>query len=132
MIIIDTTIWIDFFAGNPESHVSYLEELLRNAKCWAKHPSKVGLILNEHQSTIRFHLKKLIDMNIVTSFEIINTKKYFLTNPEDIYYLIISYKKSLLGAANGRFLIWLEIYYYLIINKVENNMYRIFPHPYHC
>jgi predicted nucleic acid-binding protein len=30
MIIIDTTIWIDFFAGCPEPHVSYLEELLRN------------------------------------------------------------------------------------------------------
>ena len=30
MIIIDTTIWIDFFAGCQEPHVSYLEELLRN------------------------------------------------------------------------------------------------------
>lgn len=30
MIIIDTTVWIDFFAGNSESHVNYLVELIRH------------------------------------------------------------------------------------------------------
>lgn len=111
---------------------SSLEEILKYAKFWTKHPSKIGLVLNKHQSTINFHLKKLIDMKIISFFEVNNTKKYYLTNPEDICNLCIIYEKSLLGKAKGRLLNWVDLYYFFTIDKVIKRGYNIFPHPYHC
>ncbi len=111
---------------------SSLKEILRYAKFWTNHPSKIGSTLNKHQSTINFHLNKLINMEIISFFEVNNTKRYYLINPEDIYYLCINYEKSLLGNAKGRLLKWIDVYYFLTIDKVIRRGYNIFPHPYHC
>jgi len=32
MILVDTTVWIDFFAGRPRPHVATLEQLLQTGE----------------------------------------------------------------------------------------------------
>ena len=106
--------------------------MIKFAKKWKKHPSKIGYYLNKHHTTLGFHLKKLIKEDVVESHEVGNEVRYRLKNPEDIFDLIIRYDKSILADAFGRFLKWLEY------PKWDRNMdasldklYDIFPHPYH-
>jgi predicted transcriptional regulator len=109
-------------------------ELIRYAKRWKKHPSKVGHHLNKHHTTISFHIKKLLDMGIIISISDSSYgAQYTLKNPEGIVELLIVYEDSLLKEAKGRILQYLlpEYNNQKVISKLENNFYDMFPHPYH-
>ncbi len=84
------------------------KEIMDFAEKWKNHPTKIGYHLNKHRTTISFHIKKLLEENILESFTVKNEVRYRLKNPEDIIDLIIKYKKSILSEAYGRFLKYLE------------------------
>ena len=108
-------------------------QILKFAKIWKNHPSKIGYHLNKHHSTISFHLQKLCDMGILERFHVGNETKYRVKNAEDFSDLLINYEKSLLAEANGRYLRWVE---YdpedKTFKRLMDALFDVFPHPYHC
>ena len=107
-------------------------DMINFAKKWKNHPSKIGHYLNKHHTTLGFHLKKLINEDIVESYECGNEVRYRLKNPEDIFDLIIRYDKSILADAFGRFLKWFEdARWGGNMDEVIGVLWDVFPHPYH-
>ncbi len=110
------------------------KEMIEFAKKWKNHPSKIGYNLNKHRTTLGFHLKKLLEENIIESFNLINNSselRYRLKNPEEIYDLIIRYDKSILSDAHGRFLKWIDDSNNKDkLDKVTDVFFDIFPIPY--
>jgi len=100
------------------------------AKKWKGHPSKIGFHLYKHQTTLSFHIKKLIKSDIIGSYQDKKTKKYFVKNPENIYNIIITYEKSILDEANNRYLKYIDKTFNIVIRRVEKKAYEIFPPPY--
>jgi len=83
-------------------------DIIKFAKKWKKHPSKIGYHLNKHYTTLGFHLKKLINDDVLESFTVGKEIKYRIKDPEDIIDLLIKYDKSILAEAYGCFLKHLE------------------------
>jgi predicted transcriptional regulator len=106
-------------------------EILKFAKKWKNHPSKLGYHLNKHHTTISFHIKKLVNMDILESTsEHGYEAKYDLKNPGSIFELMILYEKSLLDEATNRVLIHYDPKD--SIDKFVEIFYDIFPNPYCC
>ena len=105
-------------------------QMIKYANAWISHPSKLGFHLSKHHTTISFHLRKLQDMDIIESTQNGNEVKFRVKNPEDIYKLIITYEKSILGDANNRILIWIN-HNVDLPERVIDKLLEIFPHPYH-
>jgi len=106
--------------------------MIKFAKKWKKHPSKIGYYLNKHHTTLGFHLKKLIKEDVVESHKFRNEVRYRLKNSEDIFDLIIRYNKSILADAFGRFLKWIEYPKWgYNIDASLDKIFDIFPHTYH-
>jgi len=118
-----------FFLSNKTTQT----DMIKFAKKWKNHPSKIGYYLNKHHTTLGFHLKKLIEEDIIISYDVGNETRYRLKNPEDIIDLLIRYDKSILQEAFGRFLKWVEDPYLETSTEeaLEKKFYDIFPHPYH-
>ena len=108
-------------------------DMIKFAKKWKKHPSKIGYYLNKHHTTLGFHLKKLTEEGIIESFIEGNNVKYRLYSPEDIFDLIIRYENSILADAFGRFLEYFDDdkYWTPGMNASLDKIYDVFPHPYH-
>jgi len=107
-------------------------DMIKFAQKWKKHPSKIGYYLNKHHTTLGFHLKKLIEEDIIESYDVGNETRYRLKNPEDIFDLLIRYDKTILADAFGRFLKWFEDPHWgSSMDASIDRIYDIFPHPYH-
>lgn len=107
-------------------------QMMDFAKRWKQHPSKIGYHLNKHHTTLGFHLKKLVEMDIIGHENNGNEIKYLVKNVGDILDLFIVYKKSLLGDANGRYLVHFENLKPDVVDAVIHGAFDIFPHPYYC
>ena len=80
------------------------KEIVEFAQKWEKHPSKIGYHLNKHRTTIAFHMKKLLNEDILTSINKGSEIIYRINDLDEILDLIIKYDKSVLADAYGRFL----------------------------
>ena len=105
-------------------------EIVKFAKKWKNHPSKIGYHLNKHHTTLNFHIQKLIEMDFIESFRVGHEIKYKLAYPEDLYDILIRYDKSLLADACGHFFKWFENPKPDYVERVMVKVYEIFPHPY--
>lgn len=104
-------------------------ELIQYVKKWKNHPSKIGIYLDKHQTTISYHFLKLVEMGIIESTPKGNKICYRVKNPELIYDLLINYEKNLINDATGRI-----VKYFLnneAVDSVLNSVFDVFPHPYH-
>ena len=117
-------------------HHSSQKEMINFAEKWKNHPSKIGYHLNKHRTTLGFHLKKLIEEDIIESF---NAKlfdngqeiRYRLKNPIKIYDILIKYDKSILSDAYGRFLKYVDDSYKDDwIDKAVGKFFDVFPIPF--
>jgi predicted transcriptional regulator len=106
-------------------------QILKFAKSWNDHPSKIGCHLNKHHTTISFHLKKLLKMDVIEAFQKGNEVKYGVKNPEKMYDILILFEKSLLVDANGRYLKWVDRYLGDdFADCLIDEFFEIFPNPY--
>lgn len=95
-------------------------EIIDFAKKWKKHPSKIGHHLNKHRTTIAFHLKKLINEDVLVSVNKGSEVIYRINNLDEILDLIIKYDKSVLAEAYGRFLVHVNDNYSKTASGVDN------------
>jgi DNA-binding transcriptional ArsR family regulator len=117
--------------------------------------------LKKHPTTIEFHLKKLLDLNIIEPVQPVNGKIYRDTNPKiiecepigkekiyvlkdpnAIYDLLTTYKHSLLEDNESNLILnYLDSFTKDLPKKLSNpknwediaieTLFEIFPHPYH-
>jgi len=81
-------------------------EIVRFAKKWKTHWTKIGYHLNKHPTTIAYHLEKLLKMNIIESYTTGNETRYKLKDIDIIYNFLITYEKSFPGPVIGSILDW--------------------------
>ena len=98
--------------------------------------------LEKSQSTVSFHLKKLIEADVVEKFYEDNLVKYRLKNEKETDKLLIQYKEGLLDEIVVTFYDYYEIWYKIkwvkmVFKFLDNNhektmqfFYDMFPHPY--
>ncbi len=111
-------------------------EIVRFAKTWKKHWTKIGFHLNKHPTTISYHLDKLLKMNIIESYSSGNEIRCKLKDIVVIYSFLITYEKSFSGPVISSVLKWMsewadEKYDKDSMNDFLEYLYEIFPHPYH-
>ena len=94
-------------------------------------------------TTISFHLKKLIDLDIIEKRRAGHSYAYRIKNQKEMYNMLISYENSLSDDILGPFLEYVK---YVLpdgvppsyrrrkkkdIDEIIDAIYEIFPHPYH-
>jgi predicted transcriptional regulator len=107
-------------------------EIIKNARLYKSHPSKIGKFLNKDPTDLAYHLKKLLKYDLIEVIKVKNEKRYRLKDPEEIIDLIIAYKDKIF-LKNGKNLFslfdcCLKDY---IMKQGYNYIFDIFPHPYH-
>ena len=108
------------------------DKILKFAKKWKNHPSKIGLNLMRHRTTISFHLRKLVDLGVIDFCYVNGEKCYFLKNPGDIFALCTMFEKSLLAEAHGRVLKHIDFDMDETIDRIAETVFMVFPNPYCC
>jgi predicted transcriptional regulator len=92
---------------------------------------KEYLKINKHPTTIDFHIKKLVKMNIVNCVIINNEKKYEISNKEDYYEFLLANEKFFNKKTNISFFIFhINDMPRYIFDNIIKGTYEIFPHPY--
>lgn len=99
--------------------------------------------LEKPLTTISFHLKKLLALNIIEKRRVGHSYAYRIKNQKEMYNLLISYENSLSDDILGPFLEYVK---YVLpdgippsyrrrkkkdIDEIIEALYEIFPHPYH-
>lgn len=111
-------------------------ELIKYVETWKKHPSKIGVYLNKHQTTISYYLRKLESMEIIETLPNGNETKYRIKNPELVYDLIITYEKSIVNETTNRIIKYIlypqKDTINLVVDSFTKTVFDIFPHPYHA
>lgn len=98
-------------------------------KNWKK-PSKIKFFT--HHTTINSHLKKLVELGILETVKVKRRKGFILKNSEEIWDFLIRYQHILKNIKINSSLIWLDVRG--VPDKIEtviNEIYNVFPHPYH-
>ena len=110
-------------------------QMIKFAKYWKNHPSKIGTYLNKHQTTVSYYFQKLVELDLIETFKIGNETRYRLKNPEIILDLIITHKESVIDEASHRIITHIvnpnKKYIDSAFESYMKLFYEIFPHPYH-
>ena len=109
------------------------KELIEFAEKWKNHPSKIGYHLNKHRTTIGFHLKKLLEEDILIADHDGTEIMYRINNIDEILDLIIRYDTSVLMEAYGRFLKYVDDSHPRLSNTIDNvaELFdKLFPPPF--
>ena len=116
-------------------------DIINYAKKWKNHPSKIGVYLDKHQTTLSYYYNRLVDMDIIEARPSGNKIKYRLKNEELIFDFLITYEKNFKKDDAAWRIIKRIIHperYDVTKNIWETKIdtffdigYEIFPHPYH-
>jgi DNA-binding transcriptional ArsR family regulator len=118
---------------NPDSYLRYYSksELVELTKYWSRRP----LILHKHRRTIDFHLKKLLDADLIKKVKIGKGMKYRLKDEHMIWDFLIRFQYEL---SNQGINSWLRGIENLFKNNqdffgknIEKAVFDVFPHPYY-
>ena len=104
------------------------KELAELTKHWRKSDH---FHLDKHRTTILFHLKKLIEANLVEEVKNGKESKYKLKDEDMVIAFLIKYKDALSKKAVNEMLEWKRNEYILGLNKLEKIFWEVFPHPYY-
>jgi len=107
------------------------KELAVLSKYWGS-PYEELFNLKKHRTTIDFHLKKLVDANIVEKTQNGREIKYKIKEDLTIVLFLIKYKKTLSDPLVDQWLEWLNRSVEIIKDRPLDVIWEIFPHPYHA
>ncbi len=106
-------------------------ELIRLVDRWKNHPSKIGIYLNKHQTTLSYYLSKLVDMDVIEPILNGNETKYIIKHPDQIFDFVVKYKQFILNDATNRIIKHIENPKFNVIDSITDDVLEIFPHPYY-
>ena len=94
---------------------------------------KISKHLHKHQTTVKFHLKKLTNIDIIEVYGKGRAKRYWIKNHHELYEILITFKDSLFDDTIDLLLEWLEKWHddKDHIEKMKEVCCDIFPHPYY-
>lgn len=107
-----------------------MRELNILTRIWGK-PFDSLFKLDKHQTTLDFHLKKLVDMDIVERKRVGKEIKYRIKNEYTIFNYLLTYKKALSNDLVDFTLYWSNWGISKRVDACIEKVYEIFPHPYH-
>jgi predicted transcriptional regulator len=117
------------------------KDIINIAKKWKNHPSKIGIFLNKHQTTLSYYFNKLVEMDVIEAIPNGNKIIYRLKNEEFVFDFLITYQnKFKKDDATWRIvkrILFVDSddeqnsYYTKLLNSIFKTTYEIFPHPYH-
>jgi DNA-binding transcriptional ArsR family regulator len=117
---------------NTRTRASSIKELYGLTKYWNWEKGDLYK-LNKGRSTIDFHLKKLLDADIVEKVRDGKEIKYRLKDDLLIFFFLVDNNRALSNELIDMMLYSSDkgvVNYYL--NKLLNIAYEVFPHPYHA
>jgi DNA-binding transcriptional ArsR family regulator len=88
---------------------------------------EIGEYLNKHRTTVSFHLKKLINADLVEYIIKNNEYRYKLKDPDNVFLTFIrsfGFKPAIEDID--------ETFEYIILESIIKKVFEIFPHPYHA
>lgn len=104
-------------------------ELIEFTKYWGG--EKDIFHIHKHRTTVSFHLQKLLEADIIEKVKVGKETKYKLKDEDQIVAILIKYRDALSKKSIDIILKWKRQEYLAAVNKMENVIYEIFPHPYH-
>jgi len=112
-------------------------QIVKYAKYWKNHPSKISVYLNKHPSTLSYYFNKLVALDIIEAISKGKETKYRIKNPEIILDLIITYENSLMKDDSVyhfiKYLVsWDKENKPFPIDHIIESVYEVCPHPYHA
>jgi len=87
--------------------------------------------VNRNRSTVRFHIKKLLDIGLIEQVQIGKEVKYKLKDETEIWAFFIKYKDALSKKSINDILIWRSDAIQCASDKLLDILYDALPHPYH-
>jgi len=94
---------------------------------------KGGSNVYKHPTTVAFHLDKLEKIGLIESFSLGNEKKYILNDRGIFIDLFIIHEKSFLDyKLIKKYFYWMNNIPIDYVDKLIDEVYRIFPHPYYA
>ena len=116
-------------------------DIINFTQKWKKHPSKIGIFLNRHQTTLSYYFNKLVQIDVIEAIPKGNKIIYRLKNEEFVFDFLITYKnklkkddatwriiKRILDIDNDQVN---HSFFTKILDSIFETTYEIFPHPYH-
>lgn len=107
------------------------KDLVELTEYW-KEPYADLFHLKKKRMTIDFHLKKLIDADVVEKIKDGREAKYVIKDEFRIWLFLADYQKSLSDELVDLKLFWHNDFIERRIDAVLNVTWEIFPHPYHA
>jgi DNA-binding transcriptional ArsR family regulator len=111
------------------------KELVELTKYW-KGPYGGLFNLNKHRTTIDFHLKKLLDADLIDKIKVGKEFKYRLKSEESIWIFLFENKESISNETIDVYLSWHDSlgndgFFQKRMDLTMEIIYDVFPHPYH-
>ena len=109
-------------------------EIVNYEKKWPGMMRDIGFSIGKHPTTVSFHLEKLIKMGIVESRSEGNKTIYSIKDSVPFYDFLVRYEGSFFDQTVSPFLKWINKYSVTgpAFNRLLNEFYEVFPHPYHA
>ena len=119
--------------SNPSSyHKTYSKSELINLTRYWDGPYSKFFHLKKHPTTLNFHLKKMLEIDLIEKIKVGKKNKYRLKDEDMIWAFFIKYNDALSIRSIDLYLLWRETAMKEVGDKMINVMYEVFPHPYHA
>ena len=105
-------------------------ELIELTKNWWG-PNTELFHLRKHRTTIDFHLKKLLDIDLIEKVKVGKETKYKLKDENIIWSFFIRYKNELSDKSINLYMMWRDRGLKISLDNIIEVFFDIFPHPYH-
>jgi len=105
-------------------------ELINLTKYWTG-PYGKYFHLKKHPSTVGFHIKKLLELGLIEKVNIGKRYKFKLKDEDMLWSLLIKYKDNLSIKAIDLYLSWQDEALEEAGENILDNLYDVFPNPYH-
>ena len=112
----------------PKAHSK--AELIELTRYW-KGPESKLFYLNLYETTVGFHLNKLLKADIIEKVRIGREVKYKLKDTDKIFTILLIYHKELSDESINTFLNWCKVFRTNKLNSYVDILWEICPHPYH-
>ena len=115
---------------NTDFFIYSKKELMGLTKYW-KEPFNNLFSLHKHPTTLDFHLKKLIDADIIEVIKEGKALKYRIKDQDRIFWLLLKYNEDFSDQSVDMFLMWTRYFSPQTMGKLVDRFYDMLPHPYH-